>query len=101
MSDEIKNKIKKRDSFSLSIGDGFNDIPMLKTTDISIAIKSGETEDVCKVASFAVDRFEEIRTLIDIDSFEKIHKYGRLIRMAFVKQWMMALSLYFYLILLK
>lgn len=86
--------------YVLAIGDGANDINMLKSADASVGILSGETKDVCSQASFWYTEWAPIVDLLLIDAPEKVTMISMLVKVIFLKHWMTAFILWFDLIYL-
>lgn len=81
-------------NYVLAMGDGTNDLQMLKACDISYGIKSGETEDVCKQTDIWATEWSPLLDLLEKDGFEKAVMLGTMVKATFWKHWCFALTLW-------
>jgi magnesium-transporting ATPase (P-type) len=89
----LKSLFAKR-HYVIAIGDGINDVNMLRQADASMAVKSGETDDVCDVASVWHDEWDPLTNLLLKDGPAKTIMLGTMIKMVFLKHWTTAFALF-------
>jgi magnesium-transporting ATPase (P-type) len=81
--------------YVLAIGDGANDINMIKVADASMGIRSTDTsEDVCNAASVWHTEWKPVVTLLLEDGPEKATLLSTMVKATFLKHWMTAMALW-------
>ena len=63
----------------LGIGDGYDDVPMMQACDVSIELKSPESEIVCFMGDFIVDDCKKIADLVYLRSNDLFYKSEEII----------------------
>jgi magnesium-transporting ATPase (P-type) len=81
-------------NYVLAMGDGANDINMMKVADASIGIDSGETKDVISQANLYHTDWSPVVPLLLSDGPEKATLVSTMIKLLFLKHWMTALALW-------
>ncbi|EFC37819.1 predicted protein [Naegleria gruberi] len=90
----LYEKFFHRRNYVLAMGDGTNDLQMLRACDISYGVKSGETEDVCKQADIWSTEWEPVLDLLAKDGLEKAIMLSTMVKATFWKHWCFALALW-------
>lgn len=80
-------------NYVLAVGDGANDVNMLRVADASVGIQSGETEDVIRQASLHHTEWHPISTLVLHDGPSMATMLSLLVKLMFLKHWMTAMAL--------
>lgn len=71
----ITNIFEGNNIHTISVGDGTNDIPMLKNSTIGISIKNGHNENVVINSEFAITLFSDILKVSDDSKFSFFQNY--------------------------
>lgn len=80
-------------NYVLAVGDGANDVNMLRVADASVGIQSGETEDVIRQAALHHTQWHPITTLVLQDGPSMATMLSLLVKLMFLKHWMTAMAL--------
>jgi magnesium-transporting ATPase (P-type) len=89
----VENFFWKR-HYVIAVGDGINDINMMRVADASMGIFSGETKDVCDQASVWHHEWAPLVDLLLKDGPEKATLLGTMVKMVFLKHWLTAFALF-------
>ncbi len=94
ISNVIRRTFNPGRHYVLAIGDGANDINMIKVADASLGIKSTDTSDVCNAASVWHTEWKPVITLLLEDGPEKATLLSTMVKATFLKHWMTAMALW-------
>lgn len=76
-----------KNGLALAVGDGGNDVSMLKQSDIGIAINNQYDSQALNASDFVVNKFEDIKRLIFYHGREFYRKNAYLIIFCFYKNF--------------
>ncbi|KAL0476680.1 phospholipid-transporting ATPase [Acrasis kona] len=95
ISQRIRKVFNPGKHYVLAIGDGANDINMIKVADASLGIKSTDiSDDVCNTASVWHHEWKPVVTLLLEDGPEKATLLSTMVKATFLKHWMTAMALW-------
>jgi len=96
MKSQLAKFLKESGMFIACVGDGANDIEMIKTADVGVGIKAGENQHAAASADIAVDSVSQLPNLILHDGKTNWYRNVKLTQLISSMKLTVILSILFY-----